>query len=571
METLSIAEGEFGATLPSIEECKLSSVSCPPSQRVVDSAKLTDTNSQSEFITDCIKPLSPTSSGEDIEAEYLMDCTDYTGLNIRANFEETTEWKTGYSLSRVQKDMLTNLKEEEEEDGERQSVKIEMAVVKDEEGLWKEEVNEREKHGEGRVTNEAAQTHKLVKNGVKSEHGQQEGEELANLVTTCLLKQPRVLIHRLEIGRNSVPVSSPACPLACKRDQAVRSTWRQHEFFPLRGNGSAVRKGQVVTQKRKLIGQFRPLKLLPSSPRKGICADASPISPVITPRNQNTEQAAEMSSQVFACSQCPFVHAEEVNLHQHIAKVHPEELSRTVGSQQPSSSTHQHPTPPKTLPTPTQSHPLTPGAHTCSQCGTSFKSKSLLTTHKNVHKREGTYQCSRCGKSFIQLGNLKQHQRTHTGERPYQCSQCDKSFALLGNLRQHQRTHTGERPYQCSQCDKSFTKADKLNAHLRIHTGERPYYCSQCGKSFVRADLLKVHQQTHTGERPYHCSQCGKSFANSRNLKEHQRTHTGVRPYHCSQCGKSFAHSSTLKQHQRIHSRERHITSLASVTHSISP
>ncbi|KAJ8275309.1 hypothetical protein COCON_G00099340 [Conger conger] len=329
-KTVGIAEGEFGATLPSIEECKLSSVSCPPSQRVVDSAKLTDTNSQSEFITDCIKPLSPTSSGEDIEAEYLMDCTDYTGLNIRANFEETTEWKTGYSLSRVQKDMLTNLKEEEEEDGERQSVKIEMAVVKDEEGLWKEEVNEREKHGEGRVTNEAAQTHKLVKNGVKSEHGQQEGEELANLVTTCLLKQPRVLIHRLEIGRNSVPVSSPACPLACKRDQAVRSTWRQHEFFPLRGNGSAVRKGQVVTQKRKLIGQFRPLKLLPSSPRKGICADASPISPVITPRNQNTEQAAEMSSQVFACSQCPFVHAEEVNLHQHIEKVHPEELSRTT-------------------------------------------------------------------------------------------------------------------------------------------------------------------------------------------------------------------------------------------------
>ncbi|XP_061097000.1 zinc finger protein 883-like [Conger conger] len=539
METLNIAEGELGATLPSIEECKLSSMSHSSAQRVVDSTKLTNTNSQADSMPNSITFVSPAYSGEDIKAESMVVSSDYTwvepGSSLKQS-EDVEEKKTGYLMSPDQTDMLINMKEEEEEeDWERQSVKMEREDgVRDEEGPRREEYKEDDGQKEGYVPNQVIEIYKWEVNEVKSE--QQEGEEQPTLVTSCLLKQPRVLIHSLEMADHLVPGSSPPSPVACKSGQGVTL----HESSPQTESESL---SQAVTWKRS--GHLeRPL----------ICAEASLISSVIS-RNKNTGQTVEVSSQIFACSQCPYVHTEEVNLHQHIENVHPEEPSRTVGSQQPPSSTHQHPTRPKTLPTPTQSHTGTPGAHTCFQCGTSFKSKSLLTTHKNIHKREGTYHCSQCGKSFTQLGNLKQHQRTHTGERPYQCSQCDKSFALLGNLRQHQRTHTGERPYQCSQCDKSFTKADKLNAHLRIHTGERPYYCSQCGKSFVRADLLKVHQQTHTGERPYHCSQCEKSFAQFNNLKQHQQTHTGERPYHCSQCGKSFTQLGTLNRHQQTHIR----------------
>ncbi|KAJ8355225.1 hypothetical protein AAFF_G00084380 [Aldrovandia affinis] len=94
----------------------------------------------------------------------------------------------------------------------------------------------------------------------------------------------------------------------------------------------------------------------------GSCAEASCSFPVITPRNQNTGHLVEVSSQVFACSQCPFVHMEEVKLHRHIERVHPEEYSRSLRSggngaenPLPPSSTHQHPTPPKTLP-PQHSH-----------------------------------------------------------------------------------------------------------------------------------------------------------------------------------------------------------------------
>ncbi|KAJ8338749.1 hypothetical protein SKAU_G00355350 [Synaphobranchus kaupii] len=283
-------------------QCKLSSMSRPPSQRAVDSPKLTNTNS------------------EEINADSVMDSSDYTGVEPRSSLnrcediEEGTEKKTGYLMSREQKDILIKMKEEEEEDGERQSVKMEGEDgVRDEEGLWKEEEKEREGH----VTDQFAKTNKWAVIGVKPEHGQEE--EPSSLVTSCLLKQPKVLIRRIGFANSSVPVSS----------------------------------------------SLSPLKLRPSSSEDGTCAEDSLIFPVISPRNQNagsdhTGQTVEVSSQVFGCSQCPFVHTEVVNHHQHLEKVHPEELNRTLGSQQPPSSTYQRPNP-------TQSPTGTPGARTCSQ------------------------------------------------------------------------------------------------------------------------------------------------------------------------------------------------------------
>ncbi|KAJ8355570.1 hypothetical protein SKAU_G00183640, partial [Synaphobranchus kaupii] len=389
----SLGQLDMNATLPFIEEYKLSSMPRPPCQRVVDSTKLTNTNSQSESITDCTNCLRPASSGENIQAESGMDSSDYTRMeptsisNRSEDIEERTERKTANPMSREQKDLLTNVKEEEE-DGERQSVKMEeVDGVRDEEELWKEE-EETDEQMEGHAADLVAQTDKLLKNGIKSEHAQREWEELSTLVTFCLLKKPKVLIRRLEISNSSLTLSPPPHLVACQRGQGARSPWGQHDT----DHGSLTqKKGQVVTRKRNTIGQLeRPPKMLPSSSENGICAEASLISPVISLRNQNTGsdhtgQTVEMSSQVFACSQCPFVHTEEVNLHQHIEKVHPEELNTTVRSQQSPSSTHQHPTPPKTLPTLTQYPTGTLGAHICSQCGKSFRHLCHLKVHKRIH------------------------------------------------------------------------------------------------------------------------------------------------------------------------------------------
>ncbi|KAJ8366756.1 hypothetical protein AAFF_G00342700 [Aldrovandia affinis] len=488
-------------------------------------------------------------SYEDMKEESVMDSTDYAGVEPRSSLntsKNTEERKTGYGMSREEKDILFNMKEEEER---CVSVKMEREDgVRDEEGLWREQEKERVKQ-ERDLNNQTSETDNMEKNGVKSECGQREGE-LSTLVMSLLLKQPRVLIRRLEFTNISVHVSSPPHSLSSKRDQGTRFPWRQHE--------SLEQEGQVVTQKRKMISQLE--RHLKASSMNGSCAEASCSFPVITPRNQNTGHLVEVSSQVFACSQCPFVHMEEVELHRHIERVHPEEYSRSLRSggngaenPLPPSSTHQHPTLPKTLPTPTQSHTDTPGPHTCSQCGTSFRSEPLLKKHQQTHTGERPYHCAQCGKSFSQSCNLKKHQRTHTGERPYHCAQCGKSFSTDRYLKKHQRTHTGERPYHCAQCGKSFSQSGNLKKHQQSHTGERPYHCAQCGKSFSTDSSLKEHQRTHTGERPYHCAQCGKSFSHSGDLKKHQRTHTGERPYHCAQCGKSFSRGGTLKLHQRTH------------------
>ncbi|KAI1885493.1 hypothetical protein AGOR_G00204260 [Albula goreensis] len=199
-----------------------------------------------------------------------------------------------------EEDIPSNMKEEEF--GERLSVTVQIGDdVKDEE---KREIKKNEQT-EGDVTDPIIQT-RDGKNGEKSQCKQHEEEELSTLITSCLLKQPRVLIHRCKI------------------------TWRWYEPSPVREENLLTHQHRVMTWERKT----RPSKQQPASSKNGILAEASVCSSVISPRNENEGQAPEQSSPKFACSQCPFVHMEEAKVHQHIENVHPEEHSKRTTSRE---------------------------------------------------------------------------------------------------------------------------------------------------------------------------------------------------------------------------------------------
>ncbi|KAJ8357990.1 hypothetical protein AAFF_G00045770, partial [Aldrovandia affinis] len=100
---------------------------------------------------------------EDMKEEAVVDSADYTGVEPRSSLntsENTEERKTGYGMSREEKDILFNMKEEEDV-----SVKMEREDgVKDEEGLWREQEKERVKQ-ERDLYNQTAQTDQMEKNG----------------------------------------------------------------------------------------------------------------------------------------------------------------------------------------------------------------------------------------------------------------------------------------------------------------------------------------------------------------------------------------------------------------------
>ncbi|KAJ8347772.1 hypothetical protein SKAU_G00263610 [Synaphobranchus kaupii] len=325
---------------------------------------------------------------------------------------------------------------------------------------------------------------------------------------------------------------------------------------------------QLSTIKRHVLQKHPGSLLLSPADKESICRSwdrtALGQEEFLDSEGRSIGQTGELPSQVFSCSHCQFVHVEEVNLQQHIKEVHPEEHNRSLwsglnqdGTPLPPSGTDQHPTPPKTTPSQTQSHTGNPGTHKCSLCSDSFRYPSLLKNHLQIHTGEHPHLCLRCGKSFGLESLLAEHLQSHNGEQAYSCTLCGKSFATPSDLRRHQHIHTGERSYNCSQCGKSFSQPFTLKQHQSIHTGERPFQCSYCGKSFRQVIQLTRHERTHTGESPYRCFQCEKSFKSPSDLTRHKRIHTGERPYLCYQCGKSFSQSSNLIQHQQSHSGER--------------
>ncbi|XP_045067912.1 uncharacterized protein LOC121559022 [Coregonus clupeaformis] len=291
---------------------------------------------------------------------------------------------------------------------------------------------------------------------------------------------------------------------------------------------------------------------------------------------------SDMSSQVLACSLCPFSHSDMAKLHQHIRIRHRGEDRKLLRSKEsgtdnshPTRSTkllHQHirtkhqgderkrqhseESGTENLPSSTNKIPYRPNNMTlsCPHCGNVYQNLNSLKKHTRIHTFP--FCCNQCERRFSTRLGLKRHQRAHTGERPFKCSHCDRRFMCAYSLKMHVRTHTGERPYSCTICGK--TSVQHLARHMRMHAGEKNYLCSICGKAFLSSGELRLHTRSHTGECPYTCEHCGRGFKAACHLQIHiRRFHTGERPYPCTLCTKRFVILRELKRHMLIHTGEK--------------
>lgn len=231
----------------------------------------------------------------------------------------------------------------------------------------------------------------------------------------------------------------------------------------------------------------------------------------------------------LACPHCPAVYRDESSLNLHLSSVHKPVAPCIEKVAEP----------PKKEFAPLNSDNMLGRwsdmagvkSYKCSECGKTFRHRSVLELHMRIHSKDKPYQCKVCGKGFRFGSYLQQHVIIHTGEKPYKCPDCGKDFAFLQNMKTHQRLHQ-EKPFRCTSCRKGYSDETQLQQHMLSHNGEKPHKCDLCDKSFGLAYLLRDHMNTHTGERPHRCEECHKSFSWFSSLLVHQKIHTRKRLGH---------------------------------------
>ena len=161
----------------------------------------------------------------------------------------------------------------------------------------------------------------------------------------------------------------------------------------------------------------------------------------------------------------------------------------------------------------------------CDKCGRTLKTEKGLSMHystcqgrKNKESNRGF--CEYCGKEFA---SLLCHIRNMHNVKIETCKICGGTFKSRTSLKRHEEVHSQVKNCICTVCGLGFTQLNNLNAHMRQHTQEKPYKCEYCEKAFTHNVSLKTHLKKEHGLDMWAGP---KSAATGRRKRERDPTNT---------------------------------------------
>ena len=191
--------------------------------------------------------------------------------------------------------------------------------------------------------------------------------------------------------------------------------------------------------------------------------------------------------------------------------------------------------------------------HQCDDCGGRFKTKRILTRHKERKNCDQPFQCTGCSKTFKLEAQLKNHRKYCSGTT-HECEECGKVLKNFTQLKWHLELHANANAFGCNFCDYKATRPADLRVHKKnVHGEVEDNACNVCGDIFNNPASLRGHNNIHLGAQVFQCG-CGKAFKRKDYLERHQATHLPKEShFSCPVCQKTFARVDNLKNHLQSH------------------
>uniref|UniRef100_A0A4W5QAH7 C2H2-type domain-containing protein n=1 Tax=Hucho hucho TaxID=62062 RepID=A0A4W5QAH7_9TELE len=340
----------------------------------------------------------------------------------------------------------------------------------------------------------------------KAHSSQQEEQDISSLSTSCRLRHPTVLLHRLDIADMLLPVSE------------VSATPRRERLQIDKVGSQGQRRGQVISQKsERNINE-------PSDgqPQYSLAPDPSP-----------TTGQPKRSKRVKICSLCRKTFSEAKDLTAHM---------RSHNEQSP---------------------------YKCTQCGQDFEHHEDLQKHQqNVCEEAAQPEEDNMSTASFKEDNMSTTSVEDQTElaKARTCRVCHKTAYSRNDLRKHLKSQHGQllkmhKKHKniicCTLCNKSFDLSEPNKQLPRKAQPEPntliaailPQPSSTTTQNPTTSNALPIQPQFYNDYRT--CLLCNETFDTTETMRKHLRFQHNILSYLCHDCGESFPSKLDLQKHSK--------------------